>query len=341
MASTPRQFEYCCLARHALTLGVLGIIAVATAGEAAAQRAWHAQGRGLLVVATDCRDCEEDAGIQFRCLGLGRPAEVSVPAVALEQRPEGRRHRIEFIIDGLPVAYNAELERQGSVGFVPTLRVRPDDPLIVRIARGSQLRVSFAGRNAEIILRGSRPALAAFASECAWGSIARALSEPAPLPADASGKPPAARPDVPAAERAGPTISAATHPEMRWQYYAGSRDAPARLSFGVPETENAVLIASCWAGTTRMLVELLASPAGLESGKPAEIGLHTSAGIEAAQGVINQQGRATFASKPDDRLWTVLRAGGATTFSVGGRPAGFVESGPGERAIVNFLASCR
>ena len=128
---------------------------------------------------------------------------------------------------------------------------------------------------------------------------------------------------------------------MRWQYYAGGGAQPARLIFGVPETDKTVLAATCRPGATRMLVELLASPAGLKSGSPVEIGLHTSAGIEAAQGVVNQQGRATFSGKPNDKLWNVLRGGGAATFSVEGRPAGFVESKPGERAITNFLASCR
>lgn len=335
--SMPLEFRPA--ARVLLAACALAAITLATASEALAQRAWHASGRGLLVVATDCRDCEEDIGISFRCLGLGRPAEVSVPAVALDKRPQGRRNRIEFNIDGLATVYNAELERQGLVGFVPKLRVRPDDPLIVRIARGSQLRVSFAGRSADITLRGSRAALATFASECAWGGVAPSLATPSP--SEAKDKPSAARPATSVA-RPAPRITASGVPsDMRWQYYAGGGGQPARLIFGVPETDNSVLAASCRPGATRVLVELLASPAGLKSGNPVEIGLHTSAGIEAAQGVVNQQGRATFSSKPSDRLWTVLRSGGATTFSVEARPGGFVESKPGERAITSFLASCR
>jgi len=324
-------------ARFLLVVCALAAMALATAREAAAQRVWHASGRGLLVVATDCRDCEEDVGMRFRCLGLGRPAEVSVPAAAVDQRPPGRRHRIEFNIDGLAQVYNAEVEPQGLVGYVPKLRVAPSDPLIARLAHGTKLRVTFAKRSADITLRGARAALAVFASECAWGGIAPVLAAPEEGP---SGPPSAAQPGA-ASQSALLARRPAVRAEMRWQYYAGRGGQPARLIFGVPETDNAVLAASCRPGATRMLVELLASPAGLEAGAPAEIGVNTSAGIEAAQGVVNRDGRATFSSKPRDKLWTVLRGGGATTFAVTGRPAGFVESNPGERAITNFLASCR
>jgi hypothetical protein len=88
-------------------------------------------------------------------------------------------------------------------------------------------------------------------------------------------------------------------------------------------------------------VELLASPAGLDAGRPVEIGVHSSRGIEGVRGVVNQAGHATFSSSPQSRLWSTLRGGGAATFSVEGRPAGFVESPPTDRAITSFFAGCR
>jgi hypothetical protein len=127
---------------------------------------------------------------------------------------------------------------------------------------------------------------------------------------------------------------------MRWQYYLGGGTEPSRLIFGAPG-DNAVLVASCLPGATRALVELPLGPAGLEPGTSVEVGVHSSRGIVGVSGVVNRSGHATFSSRPDDLLWSALQAGGAATFSVDGRPAGFVESRPAERAISDFLAECR
>ena len=311
---------------------------------ALAQRAWHVSGQGSFVTAADCRDCDEDIGILFECRGLGRAADVSMPAVAVERRPGGRRNRIEFFVDGLGMSYDAEVERQGLVGFMPKLRVRQNDPLIERLAAGSSLRVAFAGRSSTITLRGARAALAAFASQCAW-SIAKALAQPLAnvAPSEPQGEPGTpAQPPQPSSSAAvtGPAASA-DRPAMRWQYYAGRGGEAARLIFGIPDSDYAVLAASCLPGATRALVELLASPSGLDPGRPVQIGIHSTRGIEGVRGVVNRAGHATFSSEPSGRLWWALQSGGAATFSVEGRPAGFVESPPTDRAIVSFLAGCR
>jgi len=315
-----------------------------TSQPASAQRAWHVSGQGSFVTAADCRDCDEDIGILFECRGLGRAADVSVPAVAVERRPGGRRNRIEFFVDGLGMSYDAEVERQGLVGYVPKLRVRQNDPLIERLAAGSSLRVAFAGRSSTITLRGARAALAAFASQCAW-SIAKALAQPladaGPEPQAEPGSPGSpSRPSTSSASVTGP-VASSDRPAMRWQYYGGGGGEPSRLVFGIPDTDNAVLAASCLPGATRALVELLASPSGLDPGRPVQIGIHSSRGIEGVRGVVNRAGHATFSSEPSGRLWWALQSGGAATFSVEGRPAGFVESPPTDRAIVSFLAGCR
>ena len=328
------------------TAVVLAIALCAAPHPAAAQqRTWHASGQGSFVIAADCQDCGEDIGIMFECRGLGRPADVSVPAVAVERRPGGRRHRIEFFVDGLGMAYDAEVERQGLVGYVPTLSIRQDDPLIERLAGGTSLRAVFAGRSSEITLRGARAALAAFASQCAWRN-AKALARPleTAAPAAPQGEANAPRPQ---AQTAGPPGGSGSAPPaaadrpMRWQFYAGRAGEPSRLIFGAAGSDDAVLVASCLSGATQALVELHASPAGLEPGRPVEVGVHTSRGIKGVRGVINQSGHTTFASQPSGTLWSTLQAGGAATFSVEGRPAGFVESKSADRAITNFLAGCK
>jgi len=128
---------------------------------------------------------------------------------------------------------------------------------------------------------------------------------------------------------------------MRWQFYAGRAGEPSRLIFGAAGSDDAVLVASCLPGATQALVELHASPAGLEPGQPVEVGVHTSRGIKGVRGVIDQSGHSTFSSQPNGMLWSTLQAGGAATFSVQGRPAGFVESNSADRAITNFLAGCK
>jgi hypothetical protein len=322
-----------------MTIVVLG----AALHPALAQRAWHVSGQGSFVTAADCRDCDDDLGILFECRGLGRAADVSVPAVAVEQRPGGRRNRIEFFVDGLGMSFDADVERQGLVGYVPKLQIHQNDPLIERLAAGSSLRVIFAGRSNTLTLRGARAALAAFASQCAWSSakaLAQPLADTVPSPQAEPGAP--AQPSQPSSSASvtGPAASA-EHPAMRWQYYAGRRGEAARLIFGIPDTDNAVLAASCLPGATRALVELLASPSGLDPGRPVQIGIHSSRGVEGVRGVVNRAGHATFSSEPSGRLWWALQSGGAATFSVEGRPAGFVESPPTDRAIVSFLAGCR
>jgi len=326
--------------RHAVIAFAVTLSAVSHSAQA--QRAWHVSGQGSFVTAADCRDCDEDVGILFECRGLGRAADVSVPAVAVERRPSGRRNKIEFFVDGLGMSYDAEVERQGLVGYVPKLRVRQSDPLIERLAAGSTLRVAFAGRSSKITLRGARAALAAFASQCAW-SNAKALAQPLADagPADAQGEAGRSQPATPAAASVTGPVASAERPAMRWQYYAGRRGEASRLIFGVPETGDTVLVASCLPGATRALVELLASPSGLEPGRPVQIGVHSSRGIEGVRGVVNQSAHATFSSEPSSRLWSALQGGGAATFSVEGRPAGFVESSPTDRAITSFLAGCK
>jgi hypothetical protein len=326
--------------RH--TVLALVLVLSAVSHEAMAQRTWHVSGQGSLVVATDCSDCEEDTGIMFACRGLGRPADVSVPGAAVDRRPGGRRNKIEFFVDGLGMTYNAEIERQGLVGYVPILRVRQNDPLIERLAAGSSLRVVFGGRSSNISLRGSRAALAAFASQCAW-SNAKALAQPLPSGGPGEPNPPSGLPQAstaPSTPVTGP-VASAERPTMRWQFYSGRGGEPSRLIFGVPETDDSVLAASCLPGATRALIELLASPSGLEAGRPVQIGVHSSRGVEGVRGVVNQAGRATFSSEPDGRLLSTLQAGGVATFSVEGRPAGFVESQPTDRAITSFLAGCK
>jgi hypothetical protein len=314
----------------------------AVSHSARAQRAWHVTGQGSLVTAADCGDCDEDIGILFQCRGLGRAADVSVPAAAVDRRPTGRRNKIEFFIDGLGMSYDAEVERQGLIGYVPTLSVPQNDPLVERLAAGSSLRAVFAGRSSNITLRGSRAALAAFASQCAW-SNAKALARPlaTAAPSEPGSPPGPSQPSSPSAASVTGPVASAERPAMRWQYYAGRRGEPSRLIFGVPETDESVLAASCLPGATRALIELLASPAGLEPGRPVQVGVHSSQGIEGVRGVVNQAGHATFSSEPNGRLLSALQAGGAATFSVEGRPAGFVESQPTDRAITSFLAGCR
>jgi hypothetical protein len=320
---------------------VLAAVICACAQPAEAQRAWHVSGYGSSVVATDCRNCTEDVGIRFHCRGLGRAADVSVPAVAAARRPSERRPRIEFFVDGLGVAYDVDLERQGLVGYVPQLSVGQGDPLVERLAAGTSLRVVFAGRSADITLQGARAALAAFASHCAW-SNAKALAEPlVPGPARPQDGPPPQPPPPSTGPVTGPPASA-ERSAMRWQYYAGRGADPSRLIFGVPGSSEAILRASCLAGATRALIELLAGPAGLDPGRPVEIGVHSSSrGIRGVRGVVNEAGRATFSSGASDILWSTLQSGGAVTFSVQGRPAGFVESQSADQAISNFLAVCR
>ena len=315
------------------------VLAAVCAGShpAAAQRSWHVSGSGSFVVAADCSNCD-DVGIRFECRGLGRAADVSVPVAGVEQRPSGSRHRIEFFVDGLGMAYDAEIEWQGLVRYVPTLSIRQNDPLIERLAAGSSLRVVFEGKSTDITLNGARAALAAFASQCAWSNakdLARPLAaEPARQPPAAAG----ASPDRATAQGSPrPTLE---HQEMRWQFFAGGGGEASRLVFGVPG-DVSVLVASCLPGATRALVALTASPPGLKPGRPVEIGIHTSRGIKGVRGVVNQSAHATFASDPNGLLWTTLRAGGAATLSVSGRPAGFVESGLADRNIENFLAGCR
>jgi hypothetical protein len=110
--------------------------------------------------------------------------------------------------------------------------------------------------------------------------------------------------------------------------------------FGAPGVGSSVLVATCLPGATRALVELPAGPSGLMPGRSVEVGVHTSRGLKGVRGVVNESAHATFPSEPDGILWSTLRSGGAATFSVAGRPAGFVESRLGQRAITNFLAQC-
>lgn len=269
----------------------------------AQERIWISEGLRGDIVARDCAGCDEDIGIMIACQGEGGPALISVPFAASNERPDDGS-RITFRLDRDEFTYEATIDEQGAVGFVPQFGVRPNDPLIGALQSAREARVTFEGRETRIGLRGSGSALEIFKAHCAWTGIP---FDPSPLVADRAG-------DVPVD---GPT----------WftSQYANEAGAPMiALVYGVPESDNILLVATCAAGTGARSVTFNLS---LDTGA-APPGATVDALISVAGNAYTYPGKVYAESSEDAGLsfdvgsraplWGGLRSGGDLKFGIAG-----------------------
>ena len=126
---------------------------LAGTGSASAQQAipeWSVTGLYTKIIASDCRNCEEETGILFACTGNGQPAELTVNAAASQRGKDGAFAPVTFRIDGQEFTYRAKTVEFGLIGFTPVFQIATDDPLTAALQAGREAIVTFNGARGRI-----------------------------------------------------------------------------------------------------------------------------------------------------------------------------------------------
>ncbi len=143
-------------------------LSLATAGAALADRVdlWEYQKYTGGAYATDCRDCEEDRGIDLGCKFGSPTIDVSLPGAASEFGRKGKRTHVIIKVGGWKRLYRARMGYQGLIGYVPEFKIDLNNPLFSRLAMGTSVTITFQGQKTELSLNGSARALKRFVRAC-------------------------------------------------------------------------------------------------------------------------------------------------------------------------------
>ncbi len=229
--------------------GVLaGLMLAPAAGAQEYVAEWEVTGLYTKIVASDCRNCEEDTGILFSCTGNGQPALLTVNAAASERGKDGEFAPVTFKIDGQAFTYRAKTVEYGLIGFTPEFRIASDDPLTAALQAGRQAIVTFNGARGEIGLKGSRSALDIFKAHCGWTpqgfqqNLQRAAAENPAQP-----QPPTGQSGRPFGVAAGEAFTEPNENGELWftGKFEGDGGASRTLVYGKPETDAVALTATC------------------------------------------------------------------------------------------------
>ncbi len=150
-------------------------VLLSAAGAASAERVdlWDLQKYKTGAFATDCRNCEEDRGIDLECKAGQRQIFVAIPGAATEYGRKGKRTHVTIVVGGWKRVYRARMDYQGLIGYLPQFKISLDNPLFERLAAGRSMTVRFQGETTEVSLRGSARVLEGFSRACRTGIAAR------------------------------------------------------------------------------------------------------------------------------------------------------------------------
>ena len=168
-----------------------------------------------------------------------------------------------------------------------------------------------------------------------------------PVPPPAPPKPETALPvpaPAPAPVPAAPTPSAVAEPELAWMFSRAANQAT--LAYGVPETDDTRLVASCATASSRIKVQILAAASGVGPGSAVPITFAVGPFRKAYSGIAAPVSEMSGVSHPDleiavdDPLWqAVIHEHSMTAFVPGQPPAVFSLKGSAAPAR-QFLAAC-
>lgn len=296
-------------------------------------RRWSLELQSDYIVLLDCMDCGDDIGAVIECRERGEPARLSIFWAAVDTE-EPLTASLTLEVAGEIFERPAETSYAGQIGRFPQIRVGPEDPLLSALRADDEMKVTFAGIETRIGLRGFAAALQAFDDACPW------------RPEDAL------QPDEGADGAAANAEEHPPSPEPSW-LLSGADDADgaistASLSYGIAETDAVAFLASC-AGPDRKgsvdlvavvdvgdrieheAVDLVVTADGLELRLAGEV----STGQTTYPGVRAQVGHR-------HPLWAVLQMDGPVSLRAADGPAVTVSSAglSGYGHIEKFLDIC-
>lgn len=141
---------------------------LASAGAASAERVdqWEVMNFKTGIYATDCRNCEEDRGIDMECKFGSSKVAIEVPIAATEHGVKGARTHAIIQVGGWRRLYKGRTELMELIGYYPTFKVDVSSPIFSRLAAGRTASITYRGETSKISLKGSAKALERFLSAC-------------------------------------------------------------------------------------------------------------------------------------------------------------------------------
>jgi len=307
--------------RSKITFGAVSAIAFSVTSGAFAETAeWSVQGTYTDIVATDCRDCEEDLGIIIACTGNGQAAEITVNAAAAETGRDGAFSPVTFSIDGKQLKYDAKTVEFGLIGYTPVFQIAYDDPLTEALQAGHQAKVTFNGEQSLIGLNGSRSALDLFKAHCGWTpegfqqNLARGESQSTDQ-SQLPGQPPQ-QTELPPYSQSVLSSSPPMPDDDGMFWYTGDGfggGSPKTLRYALPESDAAVLFASCERrDDDGVLAEIYLAFGDLEASAPVTLEITHARGNSRFSGSVFIEGEehagSRFVIADGDPIWQAIAA---------------------------------
>lgn len=309
---------------------VVGLFLFSSATAALSQqRVWRDTGLNGGITAFDCIECGDDIGMSIACQGDQSNALVKIPFAALP-RYRGGTLPLRLTIDGQTFKFDATLQEEGMIGFVPVFELPANDPLMTAMQSGRAMQVTIADLATEIGLAGSREALEIFKAHCGWSRMQQVAA-------------------APATSSSAPTAPTETGDTGRWflTQFPDRNDTPIlQLAYGIPETDAVLFGASCNADKANSEVEVsvLVDVGALNDGEKTQLRISTpsgdftypvnvfTAGSESAGVQFRLGARAP--------LWRAIERADAVDFSIQNGPVASTTAGDSNGVIQSFVDAC-
>lgn len=304
------------------------IVCVMSSNALAQERRWGNYGTYGDIIATDCIDCGEDVGMTISCQGEGSNALVRVPFAAAQRFVPGLV-RLVANVDGQDYPFDATFEEQGLVGFVPIFELPANHALVYALAAGAEVRISVEQASVVLGLVNSRQTLDIFRAHCGWTQMPPYGTDQvyvADQPAQPTGE------DLP-----------------RWYLLQAPDENGVQiltLEFGIPQTDNVLLRASCDIDNGQSEVELNGALdfGALGDGDQTQVEISTRTGqfTYPATVFIASEESAGVSIKVGSRapLWRALQATDNVTLAVVGGAFTSFSTGDEDEVVKSFVEAC-
>lgn len=120
---------------------------------------------------TDCMQCDENVAVLLTCTRNSGTLSIQIPWLSFELANSGARAKVTLTIDDLAYVRVATLKKMALGSYVPEILLYTDDPLLERIAGGTELSFfmlanNLTTSNGPVALTGSRQAVTKIAEVC-------------------------------------------------------------------------------------------------------------------------------------------------------------------------------
>lgn len=307
---------------------------LATSSVTARENKWAFIENDQTISVADCTDCEEDIGILMTCNSSTKPIKITLYALAGETANRQSSDLLTSKTDTSQRKYAVEIIEYGLVGFVPVLNISSDDPLLTDLADSHQINFSFLEAKQTIGLKGSKVVLSKFKNKCS------SLKNPT---------------DTSSIEFSPPqlsqTILTYSQPEMDedglfWFTGNGSGEgSPKTLNYAIPETDAAVLSATCQKeGNSDIVLELFNNNGSKNTGAGVTLSIQHQEGQSSFQGKVFSENEEYAGSRyfimPEHMIWKHIIKSEEISLLVDGKPHQTLNVKNGIYAISEFHTAC-